>query len=65
MQGRRDECGEQQEADEMGVGSPDEVGHERKWNELEESQRGRVPSDWDAVFMWGHKGSECPRIAPC
>lgn len=35
VEGRGDECGEEQEADEMGVGSSDEIGHDGEGDALE------------------------------
>jgi hypothetical protein len=48
----------------MGVRSSDEVRHEGEWNELEQSERGGVPCNWDAGFMGRHERSECPRGTP-
>jgi hypothetical protein len=45
----------------MGVGSSDEVRHEGERDELEQSERGGVPCNRDAVFMGRHECSECPR----
>ena len=60
VEGCGDECREQEEADQMGVGASDEVGHEGERDELEEGERGGVPCYRDAVFVWGHERSECP-----
>jgi hypothetical protein len=35
VEGRGDECGEEQEADEMGVRPSDEIGHDGEWDALE------------------------------
>ena len=64
MEGGGDESREQQEADEMGVGSSAEVRHERERDELEQCERGRVPCNWDAVLMRWHERSKCPVPTP-
>lgn len=60
VEGGRDERREQEEADEVGVWSSAEVGHECVRDELEEGEGGRLPCNRDAVLVGRYESSECP-----
>lgn len=64
MEGCGDECGEEQEADEMGVRSSDEIGQDRERDELEQGEGGGLPCNRDSILLWWYKCSECPCGAP-
>jgi hypothetical protein len=64
VEGRGDECGEEQEADEMGVGSSDEIGHDGERDELEESEGGGLPCNRNSILLWRYECPECPCGAP-
>jgi hypothetical protein len=64
VEGCTDECGEEQEADEMRVRSSDEIGQDRERDELQQSERGGLPCNRDSILLWWYKCSECPCGAP-
>lgn len=48
----------------MGVGSLDEVGHEREGDALEKSEGRSLPRNRDSILVCRYECSECPCGAP-